>query len=56
MNPSPSRLDNYDGIFEESMYEHCDSVLCIEKNPFDSKMFLSTGKDSLVNIWKFEAE
>ena len=35
------------------MYEHNDSILCIEKNYKDNKVFLSAGKDSLVNVWKF---
>jgi hypothetical protein len=35
------------------MFEHSDSVNCVEKNFKDNKVFLTAGKDSAVNVWKF---
>ena len=46
-------LDNPSSIFKETLFEHSDSITCIEKNFKDNKIFLSTGKDSLLNVWRF---
>jgi WD40 repeat protein len=35
------------------LFEHSDAVTKVEKNPFDPSIFLSAGKDSQVNVWRF---
>ena len=42
----------FDSLFS-SLFEHSDAVSNIEKNFKDQTLFLSSGKDSVVNIWKF---
>lgn len=48
-----TELDNPYDIFTESLFEHSDAVTKVEKNPIDSSIFLSSGKDSQVNVWRF---
>lgn len=48
-----AELDNPDDIFTESLYEHKDSVTKVEKNFKDNTIFMSTGKDAQVNVWRF---
>lgn len=52
----PSSVDDLESsntIFKESMFEHSDSITCIERNFKDKTKFLTAGKDSLLNVWKF---
>jgi hypothetical protein len=42
-----------DSIFKESLFEHTDAISNIEKNFKNNTLFLTAGKDALVNVWKF---
>ena len=54
MTKDPSAIDDHpDSQFLESIYEHTDSVVCIEKNFKDKQTFLTGSKDASVYIWKF---
>lgn len=50
---SAVELDSPNAIFKESMFEHSDSITSIERNFKDPRSFLTTGKDSHLNIWRF---
>jgi hypothetical protein len=39
--------------FCESNYEHCNSIVSIQKNPADERVFLTASHDGWVKIWSF---
>lgn len=46
-------LQHPDDLFAESLYEHTESVVAIEKNFKDHHRFATAGRDSSVCFWKF---
>ena len=50
---SAVELDSPNAIFRESLFEHSESITCIERNFKDHRTFLTSGKDSVVNVWRF---
>ena len=48
-----NELTHPDDMFKESLYEHDDSVTCVEKNFKDNCLFATASKDSSVCLWKF---
>lgn len=50
---SAVELDSPNAIFKESMFEHGASITSIVKNFKDYRTFLTTGKDSQLNVWRF---
>lgn len=45
-----------DQAFVESLYEHSDSVVCVQKHHKDASRFLTASKDSSLSIWKFSSD
>ncbi|CDW76332.1 UNKNOWN [Stylonychia lemnae] len=52
-NASDAKLIHPDEVFAESLYEHTESAVVIEKNYKNHFRFATAGKDSSVCFWKF---
>ena len=52
--PLTHDLDQSVDRFSESVYEHKDSVTCIEKSTFENfTQFISASKDGKLVVWEF---
>ena len=50
-----SELDQSIERFCESNYSHCDTIVSIQKNPANERIFLTASKDGWLKIWTFIA-